>query len=97
MASVLRDSRSELRRLLAELRTNEAVIARWVLDAARLHRDFGPCDACGRGRLVRRRTRSGWSFLGCTEYPRCRRRLRIGRGGVRLPWTSEADAPIAAS
>ncbi|OGS46710.1 MAG: hypothetical protein A3K66_00730 [Euryarchaeota archaeon RBG_16_67_27] len=96
MASVLRDSRDELHGLLAALRENEAVIARWIRDAARLHRDFGPCDACGRGRLVRRRTRTGWSFLGCTEYPRCRRRLRIGRGGVRLPWTLGTEAPLAA-
>ena len=89
------ESRDALRLVFAELTAREQSLARWLRDAAYLEKDFGPCDACGTGRMVRRRTRTGWTFLGCSEFPRCRQRLRLGRSGERVPW-GPADAAVAA-
>lgn len=96
LEEVVADSRGALRLVLADLTSREASLARWLRDAAFLEKDFGPCDACGAGRLVRRRTRTGWSFLGCSEFPRCRRRMRISGSGERIPWSS-AEPSLASS
>jgi DNA topoisomerase-1 len=94
--AVVDESRDALHRVLVELTVREASLARWLRDAAFLEKDFGPCDACGRGRFVRRRTRTGWTFLGCSEFPRCRQRMRISRSGERIPWASP-KAAVASS
>ncbi len=32
---------------------------------------FGPCPKCGEGTILRRRTRKGRTFYGCSRYPDC--------------------------
>ena len=91
---VVAESRRALHEVLTELQAHADSLSRWVRDATFLEKDYGPCDACGEGRLVRRRARNGWSFLGCSRYPDCRRRMRLTALGQRLPWevtTTERD------
>lgn len=92
---VVSESRKALHEVLAELRAHADSLGRWLRDATFLEKDHGPCEACGKGRLIRRRTKTGWSFLGCTEFPTCRQRFRLDRLGTRLPWTVERDRPKA--
>ena len=33
--------------------------------------DLGPCKKCATGRIVRRRTKKGRTFWGCSEWPKC--------------------------
>ncbi len=94
---VVAESRGALRLVLEELRSHEASIAHWLRDATYLEKDYGPCDACGEGRLIRRRAKNGWSFLGCSAFPKCRRRMRFGPAGQRIPWDSEPRAVVEAS
>lgn len=91
LADVVAKSRKDLRAALQALRLNERSLARWLRDATFLESDFGPCDACGHGRLVRRRASNGWTFLGCSTFPACRRRLRLGPSGQRMPWEIETE------
>ena len=91
LADVVAKSRKDLRAALQELRLNERSLGRWLRDATFLESDFGPCDACGQGRLVRRRASNGWTFLGCSTFPACRRRLRLGPSGQRMPWEIETE------
>ncbi len=90
LADVVGESRDALRALLVELRSHEGSLARWLRDATFFETDYGPCDACGEGRFVRRRAPNGWTFLGCSAFPKCRRRMRFGEAGQRIPWGSEA-------
>lgn len=92
---VVSESREALHGVLAELRAHADSLGRWLRDATFLEKDYGPCEACGKGRLIRRRTKTGWSFLGCTEFPTCRQRFRLDRMGTRLPWTVERDRGAA--
>ena len=96
LADVVGESRNALRAVLVELRTHEDSLARWLRDATFLEKDYGPCDACGEGRFVRRRAPNGWTFLGCSAFPKCRRRLRFGEAGQRIPWGSEAATAASA-
>ncbi len=92
---VVAESRRALHGVLAELRAHRASLGRWVRDATFFEKDYGACDACQDGRLVRRRARNGWSFLGCSRFPQCRRRFRLGALGQRLPWSEgEATAEV---
>lgn len=88
------ESRGALRHVLQELRAHEVSLARWMRGADSLEQDFGPCTACGKGRLVRRRTKTGWAFLGCSEFPRCKNRARLGRSSGRVPWEIPREAPL---
>ncbi len=92
---VVGESRRALHGVLAELRAHGASLGRWLRDATFLGKDYGPCEGCGKGRLVRRRTKNGWSFLGCTEYPACRQRFRLNAMGSRLPWSVEREPSSA--
>jgi len=92
LAEIVSESRTGLRAVLRELQVNEASLARWLRDATFLESDFGPCDACGEGRFVRRRASNGWAFLGCSRFPACRRRLRLGPMGHRMPWDVERES-----
>jgi DNA topoisomerase-1 len=83
---VVTESRRALHGVLGELQAHADSLSRWVRDATFLEKDYGPCDVCGEGRLVRRRARNGWSFLGCSRYPTCRHRMRLSALGQRLPW-----------
>ena len=98
---VVLESKEALRGVLGQLRTHRDSLSRWLRDATFLEKDYGPCDACGTGRMVRRRARNGWAFLGCSGYPTCKHRLRLGAMGQRLPWaikeTSVAFEPAAAA
>ena len=33
--------------------------------------DFGPCKKCDTGRIVKRRTKKGRTFWGCSNWPKC--------------------------
>src|SRR3989441_1168155 len=77
LAEVVDESRRDLHEVLAELRAHQPSLVRWLRDATFLEKDYGPCDACPDGRMVRRRARNGWAFLGCSRFPACRRRLRL--------------------
>jgi DNA topoisomerase-1 len=90
---VVTESRQALRGVLGQLQAHRSSLSRWLRDATFLEKDYGPCDACGTGRLVRRRARNGWAFLGCTAYPACKRRMRLNAVGQRLPW-AERGLPI---
>jgi len=93
LAEVVDESRRDLHEVLAELRAHQPSLVRWLRDATFLEKDYGPCDACPEGRMVRRRARNGWSFLGCSRFPACRRRLRLSAQGQRLPWTQPESLP----
>lgn len=92
---VVAESKRALRNVLGQLQIHRDSLSRWLRDATFLEKDFGPCDACGTGRLVRRRARNGWAFLGCTGYPACKRRLRLTALGQRLPWEGRGPAPAS--
>ncbi len=93
LTEVVDESRRDLHEVLAELRAHQPSLVRWLRDATFLEKDYGPCDACPDGRMVRRRARNGWSFLGCSRFPACRRRLRLSAQGQRLPWTEPESLP----
>ena len=93
LSDIVAESRQALHGVLAELRAHRTTLGRWLRDAKYLEKDYGPCDACADGRLVRRRARNGWSFLGCSRFPACRCRMRLNAFGQRLPWT-EGEAPL---
>src|SRR3989442_1354514 len=93
LAEVVDESRRDLHEVLAELRAHQPSLVRWLRDATFLEKDYGPCDACPDGRMVRRRARNGWSFLGFSRFPACRRRLRLSAQGQRLPWTEPESLP----
>ena len=89
------EARSALHHVLEELLAHEASLARWLQGADALEKDCGPCEACGEGRLVIRRTRTGWSFLGCSTYPKCRNRVRLNGSAGRTPWEIPREAQTA--
>src|SRR5438093_407067 len=95
LAEVVDESRRDLHEVLAELRAHQPSLVRWLRDATFLEKDYGPCDACPDGRMVRRRARNGWSFLGCSRFPACRNRLRLSALGQRLPCTRPEAVPEA--
>src|SRR5439155_25835500 len=95
LAEVVDESRRDLHEVLAELRAHQPSLVRWLRDATFLEKDYGPCHACPDGRMVRRRARHGWSFLGCSRFPACRNRLRLSALGQRLPWTRPEAVPEA--
>jgi DNA topoisomerase-1 len=94
---VVTESKEVLRTVLGQLKTHRDAVSRWLRDATFFERDFGPCDACGGGRLVRRRARNGWAFLGCSAYPVCKHRMRLGAMGQRLPWEKTSTLPELAT
>src|SRR5438128_6196115 len=83
LGEVVAESRHALHGVLAELRAHRESLGRWVRDATFFENDYGACDACADGRLVRRKARNGWSFLGCSRFPECRQRYRPGALGQR--------------
>src|SRR3989475_2004340 len=85
LGEVVAESRHALHGVLAELRAHRESLGRWVRDATFFEKDYGACDACADGRLVRRKARNGWAFLGCSRFPECRQRYRLGALGQRLP------------
>ena len=97
LEEVVGESRLALHGVVAELRSHRESLSRWLKDATFLEKDYGPCDACGQGRMTRRRARNGWAFLGCSRYPACKHRMRLNGLGQRLPWElREAETiPIA--
>jgi DNA topoisomerase-1 len=92
LEDVVGESRRSLHGVVAELRSHRTSLSRWLRDATFLEKDYGPCTACSEGRLVRRRARNGWSFLGCSQYPACTHRLRLNGLGQRLPWEAREVA-----
>jgi DNA topoisomerase-1 len=92
LEEVVGESRRALHGVVAELRSHQTSMSRWLRDATFLEKDYGPCDACGEGRLVRRRARNGWAFLGCSKYPECKHRLRLNAVGQGLPWEARETA-----
>ena len=86
LEDVVGESRGALHAVVAELRSHRDSLSRWLRDATFLEKDYGPCAACAEGRMVRRRARNGWAFLGCSRYPACKHRLRLNGLGQRLPW-----------
>src|SRR6266513_1935580 len=95
LEDVVTESRSALHAVVAELKAHRTSLSRWIRDATFLEKDYGPCTVCPEGRLVRRRARNGWAFLGCSSYPACKNRLRLNALGQRLPWEQrEAGAEI---
>jgi len=95
LEDVVTESRRALHAVVAELKAHRTSLSRWIRDATFLEKDYGPCNACAEGRLVRRRARNGWAFLGCSRYPACKHRLRLNPLGQRLPWEQrEAGAEI---
>src|SRR2546421_617127 len=95
LEDVVTESRSALHAVVAELKAHRTSLSRWIRDATFLEKDYGPCTVCPEGRLVRRRARNGWAFLGCSSYPACKNRLRLNALGQRLPWERrEAGAEI---
>ncbi len=93
---VVAESRHSLHGVLAELMAHQESLGRWVRDATFFEKDNGACDARENGQLVRRRARNGWSFLGCSRFPECRRRQCLVALGQRLPW-SEREATAEAT
>jgi len=96
LGEVVAESRHALHGVLAELRAHRESLGRWVRDATFFEKDYGACDACADGRLVRRKARNGWAFLGCSRFPECRQRYRLGALGQRLPWSESAATADAA-
>ena len=99
LEEVVGESRRVLHGVVAELWSHRDSLSRWLKDATFLEKDYGPCDVCGQGRMVRRRARNGWSFLGCSSYPACKHRMRLNGLGQRLPWElrETETIPVAAS
>ena len=44
-----------------------------------------PCPACGSGMILRRNSKSGEAFWGCSLYPQCLGTRRAGELGQQLP------------
>ena len=63
---VIAESRSRLREALRELEAHREAIARWIRETIAWERDHGPCERCGSGRMILRKSRRGsrWSSCG---------------------------------
>ena len=70
--AVIAKSRERLRAVLREITAHRDAVARWIRESLEWERDRGPCERCGTGRMVVRKTRLGVRFLGCSTYPECR-------------------------
>src|SRR3989442_3344955 len=90
LAEVVDESRRDLHEVLAELRAHQPSLVRWLRDATFLEKDYGPCDACPEGRMVRRHARNGWSLLRCSRVPACHRRVSPSAQGQLLSWIQAA-------
>ena len=90
--SVIQESRARLHTVLRELEAHREGVARWIRESLEWERDHGPCEKCGSGHMVVRKSRYGARFLGCTNYPKCRNTRAVTREEfvVRAP-PSEAS------
>src|SRR5439155_167298 len=61
---VIAESRALLREALRELRVHGEAIARWIGESFVWEQDHGPCEKCGSGRMMLRKSRRGSRFLG---------------------------------
>ena len=77
--AVVSESRRRLREALQELEAHREAIARWIRETIAWERDHGPCEKCGTGRMVLRKSRRGSRFLGCTNYPQCKNSRQVPR------------------
>ena len=83
-AEVVRGSRALLAAVLAEMRAHETGIARWVRTAIADEVEVGPCERCG-GTMLLRRARTGWRFVGCSNFPTCRNTRPMPGSGLVTP------------
>ena len=74
------ESRTKLREALRELRTHADAIAHWIRESLAWEQDHGPCEKCGTGRMMVRKSRRGTRFLGCSNYPQCKNSRAVPRG-----------------
>src|SRR5207245_10586780 len=85
LGEVVAESRHALHVVLAELRAHRESLGRWVRDATFFEKDYGACDACADGRLVRREARNGWAPWGGSRFPEGRPPSGQGAFSQRLP------------
>ena len=81
---VVRGSRALLAAVLVEMRAHETGIARWVRTAIADEAEVGPCERCG-GTMLLRRARTGWRFVGCSNFPTCRNSRPVPASGLVTP------------
>ncbi len=79
-SEVIAESRALLREALRELRVHGEAIARWIRETFVWEQDHGPCEKCGEGRMMLRKSRRGSRFLGCSNYPACKNSRAVPRG-----------------
>ena len=77
---VVAESKAKLREALGELRVHGEAIARWIRESFAWEQDHGPCEKCGPGRMMLRKSRRGSRFLGCSNYPECKNSRAVPRG-----------------
>ncbi|TLZ66477.1 MAG: DNA topoisomerase I [Methanobacteriota archaeon] len=70
-AEVVQESQRMLEEVVEVLQKNEAAIGQEIESALKEQNYIGPCNACKKGTLLVRRSRTGRRFLGCDRYPEC--------------------------
>ncbi len=86
---VISESQQMLEEVVEILQKNEAAIGQEIEAALKEQNYIGPCNVCGQGTLVVRRSRRGQRFLGCDRYPACRNTHPLPQVGIIL----SADQP----
>src|SRR3990170_2782783 len=81
---VISESQQMLEEVVEILQKNEAAIGQEIEAALKEQNYIGPCNVCGQGTLVVRRSRRGQRFLGCDRYPECRNTHPLPQSGIIL-------------
>lgn len=76
--NVIRDAKSELNQILDEIDDNQQNIGRELYSAYEQSRVVGECE-CG-GNLITISSPKGGKFVGCSNYPKCKKTYSLPNG-----------------
>ncbi len=82
---VVAESQDMLDGVVKQLQRNEKAIGGDIQTALREQAEIGPCGVCGGGTLMLRRSRRGSTFIGCSNYPKCKATYTVPHGGKVEP------------
>ncbi len=88
MGDVVKESEDMLNEIIMVLEKNKSLIAKSIKDALRTQNVIGKCKDCGSD-LVVITSRRGKRFIGCSQFPNCRRSYPLPQYGKIVPMDSE--------
>ena len=71
LEEVVNGSRSVLSKALDVMIEDRQAIGKELRESLKLDSVLGPCQKCGKGQIIVRRSRFGKRFAGCNAYPEC--------------------------